>query len=207
MGGSGGPLTVKNKICEYFLKPRGCKLGAQCDFLHPDLTGNDKMLLQAQVAAKSKPCTFFGTPRGCIKGDSCDFVHSAGLGMDPMGQYGMGGMGQFGMGGMGQFGMGGGMGGMGGGMGGGGFGAPRPCQYFSNPGGCAKGNECAFAHIPSAFGGQAVQLPKKNKPCQYWGSPRGCIKGDTCDFIHEVGADGGAGKLMRPANVQRYAPY
>lgn len=213
MAGSGGPLVVKNKICEYYLKPRGCKLGTQCDFLHPDLSSNDKLMLQAQVSVKSKLCTFFGTPRGCIKGDSCDFLHSTPaseqmLGQYAMPQYGMGmPMGPPMMGGMGGMGAMGGMGGM---VGGGGSFGPRPCQYFSSPGGCAKGNDCNFAHIPSAFNnGPPVQLPKKNRPCQYWGSPRGCMKGDTCDFIHEPGADGGAGKIPSRSNTSanRYNPY
>jgi hypothetical protein len=220
---------VKDKICEYFLKPRGCNKGKDCDFKHPDLEENEKWSLRMQLAPKGIPCQFFGTSRGCIKGDTCDFLHSNGVGgiadapvsdLPRMCKY---------------------------------FGTaegcftgmdcefahitpemlslssnsltptfagssvimtaagpvnkmgvllqPTKCEFFLSPGGCPKQAMCEFVH-------------QKQKPCEYLLSARGCRKGPYCDFLHTdpngnplTSDSTGAGKVPKPASVSRYSPY
>jgi len=193
----GGAVT--NKVCQFFQTPRGCIKGAACDFLHPEgMTARAGGV--GQGAAKQAVCNFFNSPRGCIKGDKCDFLHpGAQAGMGMMGQMGaMGGMGAYGGYGMGM------------GMGMEGFGAPmmgvtggqsgngKPCQYFSTPRGCIKGNACDFSHTGGApqmggFGrGMSPMGPvnkmgqlMKDKVCDFFNTEKGCIKADACEFIHQ----------------------
>jgi len=59
-----GPVSrtgklMKPKLCEYFLSPRGCIKGVQCEFIHQ----------------QQKPCEFALSGRGCKKGKFCDFLH------------------------------------------------------------------------------------------------------------------------------------
>jgi len=171
---------VNEKICEFYLQPRGCIKGDKCDFKHPLAPGG---------GVTNKVCEYYLKPRGCIKGDACDFLHpnvqantrlaqqlqsqvkqspctffNSPRGcvkgdkcdfLHPSAMNMMGMMGQMGMGGM--------MGGMGmpGAIGQGGQGG-KVCEFFMTPRGCSKGNSCDFAHIPG--GGQ-----------QYFGGMPGMI--------------------------------
>lgn len=170
--------NTTERICEFYLQPRGCIKGVSCDFKHP---------LSPIGTVTNKVCEYFLKPRGCTKGQQCDFlhpdleantrlsnlVHSQAKnsvcsffgqprgcikgetcdflhpGQPTKGSGGSSGMVQ--MGGM-HMGMGSMMGSMNPmGMGGGlmgGGNGPRVCEFFLQPRGCIKGNACNFAHIP-----------------------------------------------------------
>lgn len=57
------------RVCQYYLHPRGCKKGDGCDFKHPTVSP------AGQVT--NKVCEYFLKPRGCSKGAECDFLHPA----------------------------------------------------------------------------------------------------------------------------------
>jgi len=58
---------VNERVCQYYLQPRGCKKGEGCDFKHPTVSP------AGQVT--NKVCEYFLKPRGCSKGAECDFLH------------------------------------------------------------------------------------------------------------------------------------
>jgi len=186
---------VTNKVCEYYLKSRGCNKGDSCDFLHPDVQGEQRVALQAQIPQKNQACTYFNSPRGCIKGASCDFMHPAPFmgGQMPLGSMlGMGGYEGYGIGSkLGVVGMNR-------------FAAhnstaspPKICQFFTTTRGCNKGNSCDWAHVPpQQFGylagtmtpaGPVSKMGKLLRPkvCEFFSSERGCIKAESCEFIHQ----------------------
>jgi len=173
----------KEKICDFYLTPRGCMKGEKCDFQHPlspagtqtnricdfYLTPRgcrkgdqcDFLHPQPKQPVKDKVCTYYMTPQGCIKGLNCDFLHPRpGMFGDIPG------------------GMPGGQNagipaelaalGVGGGGRGGQFGAPVPFP---------------FAFMPQAGRGQ--KKPLRPKVCDFHGTARGCVKGDACEFIHQ----------------------
>jgi len=168
---------VNDRICQYYLQPRGCIKGDKCDFKHP---------LSPQGVATNRVCEYYLKARGCNKGQECEFLHpdiqpeqkrmlAAQLPQksqpcsffnSPRGcikgatcdfaHPGFGGMGMGGFGGYdGSMMMGGGMGGMNPNMGQAqGFGGPAPgqmgpkiCEFFQTQRGCNKGNACDFAHV------------------------------------------------------------
>jgi len=188
---------VTNKVCEYYLKSRGCNKGNSCDFLHPDVQGEQRVALQAQIPQKNQPCTYFNSPRGCIKGASCDFMHPSFVGnhlplgsmLGPLGGYDSYGIGSKLSVGMNRF-------------------AsnthnnntaspPKICQFFATTRGCNKGNTCDWAHVPpQQFGylagtmtpaGPVSKMGKLLRPkvCEFFASERGCIKAESCEFIHQ----------------------
>eukprot|EP00808_Paulinella_micropora_P017439 g62656.t1 len=159
-------LGPNEKMCEYYLQPRGCVKGDKCDFVH---------LLAPNGAQTTRICQYFMTPNGCVKGDACDFLHpkSSKPQVDRPCQYFMTPRGcvkgilcEFKhaapAGGVGRGPSVGSMSGWEGGYGEGGYGG------YPAPRGPAAG-----AGARSAA-----------KPCTYFMTPRGCIKGDNCDFSH-----------------------
>jgi hypothetical protein len=189
---------VTNKVCEYYLKARGCNKGESCDFLHPNVQGDQRVALQAQIAQKNQPCTYYNSPRGCIKGAACDFMHptsfmgghlSLGPMLGSMGGYdGYGTGSKLGVVGMNRFAPSAQS-----------SAAPPPkiCQFFTTTRGCNKGNSCDWAHVPpQQFGflagtmtsaGPVSKMGKLLRPkvCEFFASERGCIKAESCEFIHQ----------------------
>lgn len=183
---------TKDKICDYYLTPRGCIKGTTCDFKHP---------VAPNGTVTTKVCEYFNSNRGCVKGTTCDFLHlppqvASRVGTKP--GFGM-------MGALPQM-----------------LGAaamPRSaagkvCEFFNSPRGCVKGQTCDFAHIPANQGNPMQMHMQQHKPflppqvaavakqmfpptvtplglakkpfiCEYFGTERGCVKGDLCDFIHQ----------------------
>jgi len=157
-----GPSSLENKegkrdkVCDFYLTPRGCIKGDKCDFQHP-LTpvgvANNKVCdfyltargcrkgeqcdflhPQSNQPVKDKVCTYYMTPQGCIKGLNCDFLH------------------------------------------------PRPGVYgdVGLGGGGGQGAQGGVAGMQ----GVSPNPGQKNKLCDFYLTPRGCVKGDKCDFIH-----------------------
>jgi len=48
-------FTKKNKVCDFYLKPQGCRKGALCDFLHPSKDGEAAKPEDDKSASKAKP--------------------------------------------------------------------------------------------------------------------------------------------------------
>jgi hypothetical protein len=193
----------KEKICDFYLTPRGCMKGEKCDFQHPlspagtqtnricdfFLTARgcrkgdqcDFLHPQPKQPVKDKVCTYYMTPQGCIKGLNCDFLHPRpGMFGDIPNAAGASG----------------------------GAAARKPCDFFLSPRGCIKGDQCDFAHIrpgaagfPAGFGAPVASFPfaaaallaagrgqrraLRPKVCDFHNTARGCVKGDACDFIHQ----------------------
>jgi len=159
----------KEKICDFYLTPRGCIKGEKCDFQHPlspagsqtnrvcdfYLTPRgcrkgdqcDFLHPQPKQPVKDKVCTYYMTPQGCIKGLNCDFLHPRpGMFGDVPGMSALPGLqGMGGLPGGGQ--VAGGVAPAAGGGGGGGRGTRKPCDFFLSPRGCVKGEQCDFPHI------------------------------------------------------------
>jgi hypothetical protein len=161
----------KDKICDFYLTPRGCMKGDKCDFQHPlspagTLTNRvcdfyltprgcrkgeqcDFLHPQPKQGVKDKVCTYYMTPQGCIKGLNCDFLH------------------------------------------------PRPGMFTDVPGGTPGASSSSSSTIPpdlAALGvgvGVGAGRGVRSKPCDFFLSPRGCIKGDQCDFSHVRPGAGG----------------
>jgi len=116
---------VHDKVCMFYLQPRGCIKGASCDFKHPALSNlgfGGGGAAAAPVATSGKVCEYFLKARGCNKGEQCDFLHPDVLPEQKMLLQAQ---------------------------------LPRkgqPCQYFATPRGCIKGNTCDFLHPASAMG-------------------------------------------------------
>jgi hypothetical protein len=175
----------KEKICDFYLTPRGCMKGEKCDFQHPlspagtqtnricdfYLTPRgcrkgdqcDFLHPQPKQPVKDKVCTYYMTPQGCIKGLNCDFLHPRpGMFGDIPGA--IPGAPNSGIpADLAALGVGAGVGGRGGG-----YGAPVPFP---------------FAFMPQAGRGQ--KKPLRPKVCDFHGTARGCVKGDACEFIHQ----------------------
>lgn len=192
--------VVNERVCEFYLMPRGCIKGDKCDFAHPpgrapapaeDGAPTERVCefyIQPRGCVKgdkcdflhptapgggvtNKVCEYFQKPRGCIKGDTCDFLHPN-LPASRMAQ--MSQMGQQG----------------------------KPvCNFFNSPRGCVKGDKCDFMH-PSPYGAQGMGVMGMGmggmgggmgggrggndmpKICEFFMTPRGCAKGNSCDFAH-----------------------
>lgn len=168
----------QKRHCDFYISPRGCIKGDQCDFLHPVAPNGN---------VTTRVCDFYKSPRGCAKNKECDFLHIDGLRSSVHSVSGAG----FGMGGGAPAGQkvcsffnsprgcikgaecdffhptggsygGGGMPGMEGGMPGtgSGRGAGKLCDYFFSARGCVKGSECDFSHVnPAMGGGMYAQAP------------------------------------------------
>jgi hypothetical protein len=158
----------KDKICDFYLTPRGCMKGDKCDFQHPlspagTLTNRvcdfyltprgcrkgdqcDFLHPQPKQGVKDKVCTYYMTPQGCIKGLNCDFLH------------------------------------------------PRPGMFTDLPGATPDSSSPSSA-IPADLAALGVGIGAgrgvRSKPCDFFLSPRGCIKGDQCDFSHARPGAGG----------------
>jgi len=65
--------NMTNRLCDYFVSPRGCVKGDRCDFLH--VAGIKEQTDLAADADGKKLCDFYMTERGCVKEDRCDFLH------------------------------------------------------------------------------------------------------------------------------------
>jgi len=186
----------KDKVCAFYLTPRGCIKGDKCDFQHPDagvavttpqpkvcdfyLTSRgcrkgdqcDFLHPQARPPVKNKVCTFYMTPQGCIKGLNCDFLHPRpGVygdmgGMDP--SAGLAGQLPEGFEAWAQL-------------------YPElAMQYQAQLAAAGVGGFPGVGVGGFPTGGAGVGVPKKKpKLCEFFKTPRGCVKGDTCDFIHQ----------------------
>jgi len=156
----GDKKVEKERLCEYYVSPRGCIKGDKCDFLHPKSPNG---------SVTNRVCDYYNQNRGCIKENTCDFLHVHPRGfansLPPMGMGGMGGMGM----GMGRpFG-----------------GRSSIVPYTPSPmrGGYGM-------NINRATGGMSNGNNNNNsnniddKQCKYFFTSRGCIKGDKCDFSH-----------------------
>jgi hypothetical protein len=141
----------KDRLCEYYVTPRGCIKGDTCDFLHPKSPNG---------SVTSRVCDFFNQPRGCIKGDTCDYLHvrprlppnAVGIGRGarpasifapPMMRGGFAPVGR----------------------GGGGF-DDKTCKYFFTPKGCIKGDKCDFQHTPPS----AIDTHRSDAPPSLYSS-------------------------------------
>ncbi|CAE8666478.1 unnamed protein product [Polarella glacialis] len=99
--------------------------------------------------------------------------------------------------------MGGFGGGQKGGMGKGPPGAPGdPCKFFQRTGWCQYGDECRFAHVPSAD--TPVGVPqggqKSGEPCQFFVKAGWCKYGEQCRHEHIPGPDTPLGVTAPGAN-------
>jgi hypothetical protein len=191
--------VVNERICQYYLQPRGCIKGEGCDFKHP---------LSPQGQTTNKVCEYYLKARGCNKGAECDFLHPdvqpeqklllqsqlapksrpctffssprgciKGSSCDfahPSG-FGMNQM-NFSMGGYGMNPMQQMVGQMGMQQGVGSAGGPKICEFFQTQRGCNKGLACDFAHVP---------------PQQLLGMSGGA-------GMSPIGPVSRAGKLMKP---------
>jgi len=210
----GEKKVEKERLCEYYISPRGCIKNDKCDFLHPKSPNG---------SITNRVCDYYNQNRGCIKGETCDFLHVHPRGfatsLAPLGRGGGGGgPDRYGRSSLP-------------------FSPPvmrgyssvnisrgppnnmnnsgddKQCKYFLTNRGCIKGDKCDFSHGASHFPSYhssshhssqqysqfrqpfqhdpyppqrgAPSRPLRPKKCEFHNTPSGCVKGDQCDFIHE----------------------
>jgi len=164
----------------FFLSPRGCIKGDQCDFSHvrPGAGGFPggggmgsgwmttivsesgfptplPLSFSSFLPAKKKPlraklCDFFNTARGCVKGDACDFIHQK----------------------------------------------QKVCDFYLKPQGCRKGALCDFLHPPKE--GEADVAPTASPAASPTPTPSAVPKAEE---------DKSGGKVKSAKPVSRFAPY
>lgn len=194
----------KEKICDFYLTPRGCIKGEKCDFQHPlspagtqtnkvcdfYLTGRgcrkgdqcDFLHPTPKQPVKDKVCTYYMTPQGCIKGLNCDFLHPRpGMLGDVPGMPSIPGMGF-----PGAAPLGGALPGMGGR-------GKKPCEFFLSARGCVKGDQCDFSHVrpgasfpdPSALGAfPGLGFPLGLLPQAAGRGAKKPMKPKLCEFVN-----------------------
>ena len=112
------------KKCKFFNTSKGCKNGADCNFLHvTERTNNEGNVMRENNLTKyDTRCRFYGTPRGCRNGDKCDYRHERRQSGDGRLENGDIRREKRKI-------------------------QPHECRFFNKVQGCKKGDKCTFSHI------------------------------------------------------------
>lgn len=72
----------------------------------------------------------------------------------------------------------------------------KPCRYIKREGGCRKGEECTFSHLPTSCKffftvdgcplGESCAYSHVKQRCRHFFRPGGCRNGDSCSFSHSI---------------------
>jgi len=207
------------KVCDFFLTPRGCAKGNQCDFAHVNPHTSTDPYSMYSMGGMGGMGAMGGyhnvmTGRGMFPGM-----------VNPMMGGGRGG-------GTPQFGIGRG-------------GVlvpkrPKACEFFNTERGCIKGERCDFIHTKDKVcdfyftdrgcrkgkfcdfkhpekdddestgeDGRPKKVFKTDKVCAFYLGDRGCRKGKLCDFQHPDGGTTTEDEREKDTKKEstRYKPY
>jgi len=219
-----------DKLCDFYLSPKGCVKGEDCDFVHPRAPngtitnricdfflkpgrgcreGDRCGFVHPQRAnVKEKICDFFLSAAGCKRGFNCDYAHPPHLAGSAAAMMG---------------------------------GAPAavaPSPYnpynpyapaplpvsvprapapsygvdlygrpLSLPAGLSPLS--AGPAVPAVRAPVSARLPPRktgDRPCTYFNTPRGCLKGAACDFAHVKGDTAGLAPGEEAPASQSHSP-
>jgi len=72
----------------------------------------------------------------------------------------------------------------------------KPCRYVRREGGCRKGDECKFSHLPTpckffftadgCSAGEACSYSHVKQRCRHFFRAGGCRNGESCGFSHAL---------------------